>query len=194
MSYHASKGPLVARACWRDGRGALRCRRPGMAFSGDELALPGASSTAKAKASPEDFLIAQLNRFKGENVPAGQALGNVKIAFGSGISSSVALDALTVVIRRLQGSLEVINDDGARTLLADAKRLMAAGDASGTGALIKYVKDNAVAIGNTAAGFADSLGLPPAEFPTSVLGLSGVKLAVAAGAVGIAALLLWRSR
>jgi hypothetical protein len=164
-----------------------------MAFSGDELALPGASATAKpTSVTPEDFLIAQLNRFKGPGVPAGQQLGSTKFRAGEGISSSVAFDALTVVFRRLTSSLNSLADPGAQQLLADARSLLASGDSSGSGAIIKYVKDNVVTIGNTASGFADSLGLPPADMPITVAGLSGVKLAVAAGAVGIAALLLLR--
>lgn len=189
MAYLSEGRGSLVRACWRDGRGALRCRRPGMALSGDDLAsLPGGAK--KPAVSPEVFLVAQLNRFKGPGVPAGQKIGDTKFDAGVGISSQVAIDALTVVIRRLTGSVAVINDENARIMLSDARSLLTSGDPSGTGALIKYVKDNVIAIGNQVAGFADSLGLPPAQLPTEVLGLAGTKLIVAAGVVGIAALIL----
>lgn len=178
-----------------------------MAFSGfgaDTVALPGVpgatGTTKKQQVSPEVFLIAQLNRFKGPGVPAGQQLGETKFSTGNGISASIAIDALTVTIRRLQSSLEILNDEGARTLLAQSRGMLTAGDNTGdgadagAGALIAFVKAHALEMGNTIAAFADSLGLPPAELPISVLGLSGVKLAVAAGAVGVVALLLLRRR
>lgn len=53
MAYKRTGG-FVPRACWRDGRGALRCRRPGMAFSG----LGG----DVAIGSDGDILVAELQQ------------------------------------------------------------------------------------------------------------------------------------
>jgi hypothetical protein len=191
MSYHPRSKSLT-RACWRDGRGALRCKRPGMQFSGfgaDSLVLPGAPTAKPAAVTDTDFLIAQLNRFKeATGVPAGQQLGTVKFPFGMGINDSMAIDALTVVGRRLTGSVAVIGDPGARQLLADVRAILGAGDASGLGSAVAYVTKNALPMGQQIAAFGDSLGLLTPSYPTTIGGLSGLKLFVAAGTVGAVAL------
>lgn len=217
MSYHP-RGRSLTRACWRDGRGALRCKRPDglgdaesdfleslledfgvdsqTALATGTLNLGGSSEAAAkaAKVTLPDFLIAQLNRFKGKT-PSGQSIGGAKFAFGNGINDDIALDALTVVGRRLSSGVAAITADaGARQLLADTRALLGASDQSGLGALVAYVTKNVSPIGFQVAAYADSLNLPPPVFPTTVAGLSGLKLFVAAGAVGAVALFFMTRR
>jgi hypothetical protein len=168
-----------------------------MAFSGvgadDPLAaLPGGAK--KVSVSPEVFLIANLNRFKGPTVPAGQRLGETPFPVSAGISSDVAFDALTVINRRLQSSLSLISDDTTRQLLAAARAVLTSGDTGGDALVIQFVKARASELGVQVAAFADSLGLPPASFPGDLpFGLS-IKTVAIAGVGLAAAFLLWRRR
>lgn len=192
MGYRRT-GSSGARACWRDGRGALRCRR-GIGDADPTIAtLPG--DPGKSRVAPDIFLIANLNRFKSDAVPAGQSLGTEPFDTRGGITGSVAFDALTVVIRRLTSSLEGLQDEGAAVLLAGARAVLIAGDATGVGGAVDYVKKNVVAIGQQVAAYADSLGLPPAALPLFAgLPFSSTQMMLAAGGIGLAFLLFRKRR
>ena len=150
------------RAVWRDGRGALRMRRPGMAVSGLGDIL-GAS---------EAQLISELNRFTGSSVPQTQKVSPTPFSTSGGITEDVATQVLIVSLRRLQGA---VGDAGSAKMAEDIKGLFTANQLGGS-TTIKYVQENLAELTAVLRAFGNSLGLPPAMgagFPVKTLAIVG---------------------
>jgi len=163
MGYLTSK----SNACWRDGRGAIRCVRASGGL-GDDLNLPGAQASVGDRSATLSSLIRNLNRFTGSGVPVGQKISDNAFATGK-LTPDIALAVIVVAHRRAKSAAETFNDEASQQLLTAINGVLTSGTSDPDAANVAFVEGNMAQLAATLQGFADSLGLPPAK-PESILG------------------------
>lgn len=145
-------------------------------------------ATGNVSASPVGMLQAQLNRFRGLDVPADIRFGDAKLPITGVVDMATGITAVLVAQKRAADAFARYKDNTTRDLLATIN--------TGFADPIGYTSANVGDLMLITANYAQAKGLPEPSPAGGALGamFKGTKGMLLAGGLVAGALLLWRSR